>query len=379
MSLELDDELETLLAPLSAEEPCGPSMRYDPAFTEIRMDREEDDPSLPMGIWERPLKKADWVQIEGRCKTLLSSKTKDLQLAAWLLEAWLRQHQLAGLRRGLLLITELLTRYWGFVHPVVEEDGDSDARIAPIEWLNEFLPIALKIHVTLVHLVDHRPARINLADWEKMTATELSAGTSSDSSQRKDKSKENEPEITRALVISVAQKNSLQQLKQLQLDLGDCLEASLRLEGVLHEELGSAAPSVSKILQTLESMQRVVNQIMPVIEQPDPPIFEEEPLNSPIMSTEENDLSPSPINESDAQTPKTEPALVMGNWKNRDQAYKTLEMLADYLSKTEPHSPTPYLIRRAVNWGRMPLPELMAEIVREEGDLNRMMSLLGLK
>jgi type VI secretion system protein ImpA len=64
--------------------------------------------------------------------------------------------------------------------------------------------------------------------------------------------------------------------------------------------------------------------------------------------------------------------------QNRDDAYEALEALAKYLGQIEPHSPTPYLIRRAVNWGRMPLPELMQEILREEGDLNRMTTLLGL-
>jgi hypothetical protein len=36
------------------------------------------------------------------------------------------------------------------------------------------------------------------------------------------------------------------------------------------------------------------------------------------------------------------------------------------------------LIRRAVSWGRMPLPELMQEVLREEGDLNRLFTVLGL-
>jgi type VI secretion system protein ImpA len=54
------------------------------------------------------------------------------------------------------------------------------------------------------------------------------------------------------------------------------------------------------------------------------------------------------------------------------------DLLAEYLAAIEPHSPTPYLIRRAVNWGRLPLPALMAEIMQEEGDLNRMVQLLGL-
>ena len=38
---------------------CGPSVRYDPAYLALRQSREEDDPSLPMREWERPLKRAD--------------------------------------------------------------------------------------------------------------------------------------------------------------------------------------------------------------------------------------------------------------------------------------------------------------------------------
>ena len=68
----------------------------------------------------------------------------------------------------------------------------------------------------------------------------------------------------------------------------------------------------------------------------------------------------------------------MADVQSREEAYQALEALADYLGQIEPHSPTPYLIRRAVSWGRMPLPELMQEILREEGDLNRMTTLLGL-
>jgi len=64
-------------------------------------------------------------------------------------------------------------------------------------------------------------------------------------------------------------------------------------------------------------------------------------------------------------------------WRNRTQAYATLAMLADYLTEVEPHSPTPFLIRRAVNWGRMSLPEIIAEIIREEGDVNRVFNVPG--
>ena len=64
---------------------------------------------------------------------------------------------------------------------------------------------------------------------------------------------------------------------------------------------------------------------------------------------------------------------------SREDAYRMLEAVAAYLQKAEPHSPTPYLVKRAVTWGRMSLADLMQEVVREEGDIARYFSLLGIK
>ena len=69
----------------------------------------------------------------------------------------------------------------------------------------------------------------------------------------------------------------------------------------------------------------------------------------------------------------------MGPINSREDAYRMLDAVAEYLQRTEPHSPTPYLVKRAVTWGRMSLADLMQEIVREEGDIARYFSLLGIK
>jgi type VI secretion system protein ImpA len=45
----------------------------------------------------------------------------------------------------------------------------------------------------------------------------------------------------------------------------------------------------------------------------------------------------------------------------------------------EPHSPTPYLVKRAVSWGNMTLNELLQELVSEEHDLEQIYKLLGMK
>ncbi|MCJ8318848.1 MAG: type VI secretion system ImpA family N-terminal domain-containing protein [Colwellia sp.] len=48
---------------------------------------------------------------------------------------------------------------------------------------------------------------------------------------------------------------------------------------------------------------------------------------------------------------------------NRDLAFQKLRILADYFAKNEPHSPVSYLLEKAIRWGYMSLPDLMAELV----------------
>jgi type VI secretion system protein ImpA len=67
-----------------------------------------------------------------------------------------------------------------------------------------------------------------------------------------------------------------------------------------------------------------------------------------------------------------------GPIRSRAQAYQMLSEAAEYLMKTEPHSPTPYLVRRAVIWGGLSLGELLQQVLRNPGELGEMYRLLGL-
>lgn len=87
----------------------------------------------------------------------------------------------------------------------------------------------------------------------------------------------------------------------------------------------------------------------------------------------------------DSQREMTEKTLMAaaaaspGHIESRAHAYRLLEFVARYLEENEPHCPTPYLLKRAVSWGQMPLADLTREIVRTEGDLTRYLTLLGLQ
>jgi type VI secretion system protein ImpA len=54
-----------------------------------------------------------------------------------------------------------------------------------------------------------------------------------------------------------------------------------------------------------------------------------------------------------------------------------LTIAAEYLEASEPHSPVPHLVRRAVAWGQLSLPDLMMEFQRNGWDLAALYRLLG--
>jgi type VI secretion system protein ImpA len=362
--------LDALLAPLSAEPPCGPSARHDPVFTDIRLLREEDDPSLPMGQWERPLKCADWPRIERLCVDMLSLRSKDLQLAVWLAESWMRQRGFAGLMQGLRLLDALLRRYWPQLHPVID-GNDSDARLAPLEWLNESLSTSVRLHAVLLTVDGGKPMQMTLADWERMTARE----TAPDSQAGGSLPGAAPAQLSRAAIHADAE-NIRPAVALTDAAVGACLDSLRSIIAFLHQQLEDESPNLGKLESTLEAVMRVVSQLQPG-QLADEASGGGRLADGVSVGTGAGPTLASGRSAVAAGTPAV--AVETAHWRNRTEAYATLEALADYLSEVEPHSPTPFLIRRAVNWGRMSLPEVIAEIIREEGDVSRLFNVLGIR
>jgi type VI secretion system protein ImpA len=157
-------DLEALLEPISAESPCGLSLRYEGTYDRIREARREDDPSLPMGDWETNLKVTDLSLVEKLCREALSKKSKDLQIAAWLAESWLRRHRFQGLAWGLQLFAQLVERYYALgLHPELGDDDDSSARVALVEWMDDV--VTNRVRTTSMGSVAEGQG-FSLVDWE---------------------------------------------------------------------------------------------------------------------------------------------------------------------------------------------------------------------
>lgn len=358
--------LENLLAPLPGNSPSGPWLRYAPQVALIKQAREADDPSLPMGDWERPLKQANWQEVETLCLQFLTNQSKDLQIACWLLEAALHRYEIPGLHAGIDLLYGLLERHWDTLHPLIEE-GDSDARVASLVWLNETLPRNLRLGVTLLPLPGRRPPRLIQEDWEIQGKQQQTIDT-----PPAHDTAEGLPSRS-ALLKMAGEPAALQYVQGLREELQLTATAWKQLDRLVTDKLGRDAPSLNKVSDALEQLIHSCTQLM-AGRTCDASTADATAQHTGGAPGQNGTTAPG-----FAPTTAAAPTMSMENsLHSREAAYQALEQIADYLQAVEPHSPTPYLIRRAVKWGKMPLPELMQEVLREEGDLNRLFTVLGL-
>jgi type VI secretion system protein ImpA len=68
-----------------------------------------------------------------------------------------------------------------------------------------------------------------------------------------------------------------------------------------------------------------------------------------------------------------------GPIRGREDALGKLREVADFFRRTEPHSPVPYLIQRAINWSRMSFEQLLVELVKDENSRLDINSTLGIR
>ena len=97
--MEAAMNIEALLKPIEPDAPSGTDLRYSEIYDDIKEARRADD-QLEQGEWQTDLKSSDWRLTAKLCSSALNEKSKDLQIAVWLLEAWVFLHGYAGPVRG---------------------------------------------------------------------------------------------------------------------------------------------------------------------------------------------------------------------------------------------------------------------------------------
>jgi type VI secretion system protein ImpA len=348
-------DVEELLQPIPGDNPGGESLRYQGTYDRIAEARREDDPALSQGIYKSNLKRADWATVEAVCVEALTKRSKDLQITGWLLEAWLHLYGLAGVTNGLRLLIGLCEQFWDHLYPALDGD-DLEARIAPIDWIEQKLSLKLKqISLTIPGETSHES--YSYVDWESACHFENLAMKDPRALQEA-LAKINPTVATFRAAVAATDRSFYIELLT---DLENAIEACVSLDQLLDEKCGKQAPSLRQFKEALFGINQLISQDLHTR------VGEMEAIGE-----EENEEFSHEAGEPEFELWSSGPI------RSRADAYRRLSEAADYLLRTEPHSPTPYLVKRAVEWGTMDLPELLQQIVRNEGELNEIDRLLRL-
>jgi type VI secretion system protein ImpA len=350
-------DLTALLAPIPGDNPAGENLQYAGIYDEIREARRADD-TLTKGDWEHEPKVAEWPRVVDLSTSALASKTKDLQIASWLVEAMAQLHGFVGLRDGLKLMRGLHEQFWDRLYPEIDE-GNLDGRANAMSAMDTRLEIPIKsapltksgseFDYSYLQWEDSTkfdiPENLENLDseaFERFTAmkAEAEAGNKTTSEawrKAKDSTRRVFYEETFAL-------------------LNDCFTEFQALDKVMDEKYAKQTPGLGNLKKTLDSVRTLVEKLV----------------------KEKRILEPDPVDGEGAAGAEDGEGSPGGPLRGRADALRQLAEVAQYFQRTEPHSPVAYLVQRAVKWGHMPLELWLAEVIKDGAVLGHVKETLGI-
>jgi type VI secretion system ImpA family protein len=298
----------------------------------------------------------DWRPVLRLCLKALSEQSKDLEIAAYVIEALVRLHGFAGLRDGFRLARALVERFWDELHPLPDEDG-LETRLAPLTGLNgadaEGTLIARLARVPLTEGGTAGP----LAYHHYQQA--LALARIEDAAKREARVKDSA--VSLEMIERAAAETPARSFTDLLDDLDASLEEFARLNDVLKDRCGAHAPPASNIRSALEACRDAVRHIGRA--------------KLSVAGTEAR----AEEDGGAAVGSEDQPAAVAGAARSREDAFRTLLQVADYFRRGGPHSLVSYAPENAVRWGRMTLPELMAELLSADAPRQEYFKQVGIR
>jgi type VI secretion system protein ImpA len=334
--------VEEFLAPIPGDHPAGSTLPYD-VKVELEEARKEIDPdAYDPADPARPAeaKSADWPAIVRVAGRTLQETSKDLLVAARLTEALARTDGFDGLADGLAVMRGMIDQCWERMYPEID-DGDLEVRAGPFHWLSENDRGARFPHaVRGLPLVNQNGSAIGWRQW-KETQDGKGAVTREDFEKAvRDAPREDCQATFDALTRVVTELNGLNE--------------------ALNARLGKDSPGMTDLRTAVGECYSLAKQIL-----------ERKGPAAGAASGEADTTGAAPG--------EGQPGGPARTLLTRADVYARLTEAADLLERLEPHSPVPYLIRKAVEFGGLPFPQLMRALIRDDSVLTEMNRELGIK
>jgi type VI secretion system protein ImpA len=341
---------DNLLNPIPGENPSGEDLRYTPIYDQIKEARREEEES-EQGEWKFEVKKADYPLVIKLASQAIASKSKDLQLAAWLTDALLRTEGFSGLKQGLDLLRALVGTFWDTLYPQLE-DGDAELRATPLEWVGSGLILPFQMapldkagHGWLDYTESRKIVYEEQADTdEKKAARAAALQQGKVAPEDFDKAFNETPKAFYVNTEAV---------------LDDCTATLQALDTLCAEKFGEVAPSFRELKKWLETVRHSVHLLLQKKRETEPDAVEvgAEPRAAPVgeegavaetAAPAQGEVRRVAVGTAGILIPLAdqEPAA-------RREAISSVSRAAAALRTLDPYSPAPYLMLRGLRWGEL--------------------------
>lgn len=330
---------DDVLTPIPGPNPSGENLKYNPVYDKIREARRQDD-DAPQGEWQRERKLADFGLVLKLAGDALATKSKDLQLAAWITEALVNREGFAGLHEGLKLIHGLIEIFWDTLYPEME-DGESELRAAPLDWVGIRLDEVVRRTALskggygYFKYKESRAVGYEEQANESQSRMEARAAAIAEGKiapEQFDKDFEATPREFYVAAVS---------------DIDANLEQLDELAPLCEEKFGEFNPSFSKLRTALEEVRHTASSLLSKKSD------DGTPLEVPEPELETSQLAPQIASY---ETPQPRPIarkVTSAEPVDREDAISRIITIAAYLRREDPYSPAPFLLLRGLRWGEL--------------------------
>lgn len=358
-----------LLAPISADAPSGTDPRADPSpkslYYRVKDSRNAARSAERSAVEIGGPPPEEWDDVVEAAIEVLANHAKDLEIATWLIEGLVRTRGFAGLRDGLLVLRGIVTEYWETCFPVIDEDG-IEGKVSCVAGLSGSGAVGTLIQpIRLVPITQGSTDSYSL--WSFEQANELEKITNEERKQQRiDKGA-----VTKADFLRSVSETPARYFVELTGTIKQCLEILAELDAAFDAVAGNDAPPLSglrDLLQEIDGSVRhvAIDKIASVaVESVGADLMPDEETTAAVISGGAGPTGAAP--------------RPTGSYSTREEALADLSRIALHFRRTEPHSPLSYTLDDAVRRARLPLPELLAELVGDSSQVKLILHAAGIK
>jgi type VI secretion system protein ImpA len=375
--------IERLIQPISELAPCGADLRQNTAadslYYKIKDTRNlarDLERQQSMGMTLSGDEKPRWDKLLTLCIDALENHSKDLEILSWMIEALIREKGFLGLKEGFQITSQLIDLYWDFIYPLADSE-DLEMRLAALNSLN-----GENYEGTLIRPIHHLPitqgsSLIPFALWQYQQAIE------NDKTQDKTviEKRRAQGSVFLSDIYSALKESKPAFYENLISSIAEVKIALSHLNSIMDLKAGPQSFSSSQIINALDVFNEHITYLLKeapfkikVLAQETQLALENKAAE--VVSSTEPDNS---LSNTHSTVQSFKDLGLSSGIQNRDQALSLLAKVSDFFRETEPQSPLPYLLQRSINLGGLSFPDLLKELVNDEGARRFSYELLGIE